>query len=503
MKALRLQAFLARAGVASGEALWGPLGSGYAGEPTLLGPPVNLAERLSKLAAPGEVLTEATTLRLAPGAEGALLGSREVKGMGQVPVYRLVRLALDLPPHRRPLLQTLEARLLTERRLVVHGPAGSGKSFLLEVFRERRARGLPFPTVRLQRMGPEMPLRATLYRAVTEAFGAPEALLRNLPGDLAEALAYSLGLAPRPPWEKRALDEAILAAWREALMGLKTPLLLLLQDLHYPDRTLERFLERMPENLLVLAESRRPLFPARLGLEGLEAPPRLKGVSFQVRSGEIVGIAGVEGNGQTELVEALTGLRPFRGKALLLGRPLPASARGVRDLGASHVPEDRLVRGLVLDFSVKENAVLGDQHRPPFRGFLGFLDDRAAEAHARTLVEAYDVRPRSTALSARRFSGGNQQKIVVGRELLRGPRLLVAAQPTRGVDVGAIEFIHKELVKARDQGLAVLLVSADLSEILALSDRILVMHGGRIVGELTPEEATEERLGLLMAGVTA
>ena len=111
--------------------------------------------------------------------------------------------------------------------------------------------------------------------------------------------------------------------------------------------------------------------------------------------------------------------------------------------------------------------------------------------------------PRSTALSARRFSGGNQQKIVVGRELLRGPRLLVAAQPTRGVDVGAIEFIHKELVKARDQGLAVLLVSADLSEILALSDRILVMHGGRIVGELTPEEATEERLGLLMAGVTA
>ena len=137
----------------------------------------------------------------------------------------------------------------------VHGPAGSGKSFLLEVFRERRARGLPFPTVRLQRMGPEMPLRATLYRAVTEAFGAPEALLRNLPGDLAEALAYSLGLAPRPPWEKRALDEAILAAWREALMGLKTPLLLLLQDLHYPDRTLERFLERMPENLLVLALS--------------------------------------------------------------------------------------------------------------------------------------------------------------------------------------------------------------------------------------------------------
>lgn len=225
-------------------------------------------------------------------------------------------------------------------------------------------------------------------------------------------------------------------------------------------------------------------------------------MSFQVRSGEIVGIAGVEGNGQTELVEALTGLRPFRGKALLLGRPLPASARGVRDLGASHVPEDRLVRGLVLDFSVKENAVLGDQHRPPSGAFglPGRPGGRGPRENPRGGLRCPPPlhRPLRPALLR-----GNQQKIVVGRELLRGPRLLVAAQPTRGVDVGAIEFIHKELVKARDQGLAVLLVSADLSEILALSDRILVMHGGRIVGELTPEEATEERLGLLMAGVTA
>lgn len=271
------------------------------------------------------------------------------------------------------------------------------------------------------------------------------------------------------------------------------------------ETSLEALARMMVGREVVLRVEKGPARPGEvvLEVEGLEAPPRLKGVSFQVRAGEIVGIAGVEGNGQTELVEALTGLRPFRGKALLLGRPLPPSAQGVRDLGVSHVPEDRLARGLVLDFSVKENAVLGDQHRPPFRGFLGFLEDEAAEEHARRLVEAYDVRPRSTALSARRFSGGNQQKIVVGREILRNPRLLVAAQPTRGVDVGAIEFIHKELVKARDQGLAVLLVSADLSEILALSDRILVMHGGRIVGELTPEEATEERLGLLMAGVTA
>jgi simple sugar transport system ATP-binding protein len=175
----------------------------------------------------------------------------------------------------------------------------------------------------------------------------------------------------------------------------------------------------------------------------------------------------------------------------------------VRELGISHVPEDRHARGLVLDFSVRENAILGDQHRPPFRGFLGFLDGDAMEAHAQALVEGFDVRPRSTELSARRFSGGNQQKIVVGRELLRKPRLLIAAQPTRGVDVGAIEFIHQRLVEARDQGMGVLLVSADLSEVLNLADRILVMYEGRIVGELSPEEATEERLGLLMAGIPA
>lgn len=273
-------------------------------------------------------------------------------------------------------------------------------------------------------------------------------------------------------------------------------------------RTRETSLEAMARMMVgrevVLRVEKAPARPGEvvLEVEGLEAPPRLKGVSFQVRAGEIVGIAGVEGNGQTELVEALAGLRPYRGAVRLLGHPLPPRARGVRDLGVSHIPEDRLSRGLVLDFSVKENAILGDQHRPPFRGFLGFLEDGAMEARAQALVEAFDVRPRSTALPARRFSGGNQQKIVVGRELLRGPRLLIAAQPTRGVDVGAIEFIHQRLVEARDRGLAVLLVSADLAEVLSLADRILVMQGGRIAGEVTPEEATEERLGLLMAGVT-
>ncbi|WP_038045944.1 ABC transporter ATP-binding protein [Thermus caliditerrae] len=269
--------------------------------------------------------------------------------------------------------------------------------------------------------------------------------------------------------------------------------------------SLEELARMMVGREVVLRVQKGPARPREvvLEVEGLEAAPRLKGVSFQVRAGEIVGIAGVEGNGQTELVEALAGLRPHRGVVRYLGRPLPPSARRVREVGVSHIPEDRLARGLVLDFSVRENAILGDQHQAPFRGFLSFLNGEAVEAHAAKLVESFDVRPRSTELSARRFSGGNQQKIVVGRELLRRPKLLIAAQPTRGVDVGAIEFIHQRLVEARDQGLAVLLVSADLSEVLSLADRILVMYEGRIMGELTPEEATEERLGLLMAGIPA
>ncbi|KGQ21989.2 ABC transporter ATP-binding protein [Thermus filiformis] len=271
-----------------------------------------------------------------------------------------------------------------------------------------------------------------------------------------------------------------------------------------PRTSLEELARMMVGREVVLRVEKGPARPGEvvLEVENLAAPPRLKGVSFRVRAGEIVGVAGVEGNGQTELVEALTGLRPHTGRVLYLGEPLPPTARKVRERGVSHIPEDRNQRGLVLDFTTRENAILGDHHRPPFRGFLDFLQPEAVEAHAQTLVERFDVRPRSTALAARRYSGGNAQKIVVGREILRRPRLLVAAQPTRGVDIGAIEAIHKELIRARDEGLAVLLVSADLSEVLSLSDRILVMYEGRIMGELTPEEATEERLGLLMAGIS-
>ncbi|GGI72511.1 ABC transporter ATP-binding protein [Deinococcus wulumuqiensis] len=225
----------------------------------------------------------------------------------------------------------------------------------------------------------------------------------------------------------------------------------------------------------------------------------VRGVSFQVRAGEIVGIAGVEGNGQSELVEAITGLLPYQGRITYLGR----EARGVREVeasGLSHVPEDRNERGLVLEMSTAENFILGEQDRAPFAGPLGLLNLDVIEQNARDLSEKYDVRPRSTTLPAGRYSGGNAQKIIVAREMRKGPKILVASQPTRGVDIGAIEFIHARIVEARDQGLAVLLVSADLGEVMNLADRILVMYEGQIAGEVSAAEATETGLGLLMTG---
>jgi len=231
----------------------------------------------------------------------------------------------------------------------------------------------------------------------------------------------------------------------------------------------------------------------------------LDGVSFAVRAGEILGVAGIEGNGQTELVEAITGLRAVdSGRVLLAGRDVSAlSGRARREAGLSHVPEDRNERGLVTSYSAAMNAVLGDHHRPPYAGPLGLLDKGAIDAHASRIVEAYDVRPRAIDVAAASYSGGNAQKLVVAREMERAPNVLVLAQPTRGVDIGAIEFIHRQIVRARDDGLAVLLVSADLNEVMSLADRIVVMYEGRIMGELTQAEASAERLGLMMAGSSA
>jgi simple sugar transport system ATP-binding protein len=222
-------------------------------------------------------------------------------------------------------------------------------------------------------------------------------------------------------------------------------------------------------------------------------------ISFSVAQGEILGIAGVEGNGQTELLEAVAGLREIRGGELRIDRRditrLSVRARG--DAGLSHIPEDRHARGLVLDYSVAENLILGQQHHFT-RGVR--LDQTRIAEHARHQIEAFDIRPPDPALPARALSGGNQQKIVIAREMGRAFQVLLAAQPTRGVDVGAIEFIHARLRAARDAGAAILLVSADLAEILALSDRIAVMYGGKFAAVLPRADATEEVLGSYMTG---
>jgi simple sugar transport system ATP-binding protein len=276
-----------------------------------------------------------------------------------------------------------------------------------------------------------------------------------------------------------------------------------------PDTSVEELARMMVGREVILSVSKGPAQPAEpvlqitnLSVPGKDKKHRLSGVSFQVYAGEIVAIAGVEGNGQTELVEAITGLRPYTGTIQYQGQTLRPSARTVREWGVSHIPEDRNARGLVLDFSTRENLILGDHYRSPNAGFLGFINADIMEENARRIVEQFDVRPRSTELAARRYSGGNAQKIIVGRELSRKPKVLIAAQPTRGVDIGAIEFIHENIVKARDAGMAVLLVSADLNEVRSLADRILVMYEGQIMGELEPSEASEERMGLLMAGIT-
>jgi ABC-type uncharacterized transport system ATPase subunit len=225
----------------------------------------------------------------------------------------------------------------------------------------------------------------------------------------------------------------------------------------------------------------------------------VNGVSFSVLPGEILGIAGVEGNGQTELLEALAGLRRARSGTIKVARndvtSRPVKERG--DLGLSHIPEDRHARGLVLDYSVAENLVLGQQHRFT-RGVR--LDRQEILANARRQIERFDIRPDDPGLAARALSGGNQQKVVIAREMGRDFQVLLAAQPTRGVDVGAIEFIHARLRDARQAGKAILLVSADLGEILALSNRVAVMYGGRLVTILSRADATEEVLGPYMTG---
>lgn len=229
----------------------------------------------------------------------------------------------------------------------------------------------------------------------------------------------------------------------------------------------------------------------------------VKNVSFQVREGEIVCIAGIDGNGQSELVYGLSGLSELKsGTIHMNGQNLTkASVRQRSVLGESHIPEDRHKHGLVLDYSLEDNMVLQTYFKPRFTNKLGFLKRKEIRSYAEKLIGEYDVRSsQGPVTQARTMSGGNQQKAIVAREIDKDPTFLIAVQPTRGVDVGAIELIHKQIVEERDKGKGVLLVSLELDEVMDVSDRILVMHEGEIVGEFKPEEVTVEELGLYMTG---
>ena len=245
-----------------------------------------------------------------------------------------------------------------------------------------------------------------------------------------------------------------------------------------------------------------------LGWRDAGGAPRLTDVSFTLAAGEILGVAGVSGNGQSELLDILAGIAPVQDGAVeivgveTIDRANPITPDRARRLGIAHVPEDRHRRGLVLPFEARENAVLG-YHDGPNAGEGAFLNPRTMQALADDLMGRFDVRPPNPKLAARGFSGGNQQKIVIAREIEAAPRILLIGQPTRGVDIGAIEFIHAQIMALKEQGCAILLVSVELDEILALSDRVMVMNAGRIVGTVPHAQADRERLGMMMAGVAA
>jgi simple sugar transport system ATP-binding protein len=274
--------------------------------------------------------------------------------------------------------------------------------------------------------------------------------------------------------------------------------------------TVEELAEAMVGRRVLMSVDKRKATPGEVVLEvknltwrDRKSTPRVNDVSLTVRKGEIVGIAGVSGNGQSELLDCITGItRPASGEIIFEGKSIghlgdPAYLRGE---GMAHVPEDRQHRGLITAFDASESAILG-WHRDEALG-KGYKLNRSTviERTAREM-QAFDVRPANPLLKSAKFSGGNQQKIILAREIERDPDLLIVGQPTRGVDIGAIEFIHKRLIELRDQGKAILLVSVELDEIRSLSDRIVVMFAGRIMGE-RGADASERELGLLMAGVT-
>jgi ABC-type uncharacterized transport system ATPase subunit len=277
------------------------------------------------------------------------------------------------------------------------------------------------------------------------------------------------------------------------------------------DTSAEKLAKMMVGRPVVFRVEKTPATPGSIVLEvdqlevvdsrGLLA---VNGISLDVREGEILGIAGVEGNGQTEFIEAISGLRKIKkGHVRVSGKDLTGkSPRRIRSAGVSHIPEDRHARGLVLNFTVEENLALGQQYYAPYAGgpLSSVLNLESIRETSEDLIDNYSIRVFSSKSLANTLSGGNQQKVVVARELGKKPVLVLAAQPTRGLDVGATEFIHKELIAMRDEGVAILLVSAELDEIQSLADRIAVIFEGRIMAVKTPSETTTEELGLLMAG---
>ncbi|NNF71013.1 MAG: ABC transporter ATP-binding protein [Rhodobacteraceae bacterium] len=276
----------------------------------------------------------------------------------------------------------------------------------------------------------------------------------------------------------------------------------------------EQLAELMVGRKVLLRVDKKPAAPGATVMEvenlritddkGVE---RLKGVSLNVRAGEILGIAGVAGNGQSELLEILGGYAKGTGSIRINGQELDltgahSDGQSRRARGIAHVPEDRQREGLIMDFMAWENVIFGYHHDPAYQKSPYLMDNAGIVAEAEGKMERFDVRPPNPRLTAKSFSGGNQQKIVLAREIERNPDLLLVGQPTRGVDIGAIEFIHQQIVALRDQGKAILLVSVELDEIMSLSDRIAVMFDGQIMGERDPAKTNQKELGLLMAGIT-
>jgi simple sugar transport system ATP-binding protein len=270
----------------------------------------------------------------------------------------------------------------------------------------------------------------------------------------------------------------------------------------------EELAEMMVGREVSLVVAKGPASPGKvvLEVEALRAEttrgqPVLRGVDLRLQAGEVLGVAGVQGNGQTELVEVLTGLRHASGgRVRIMGQDVTnASPRTITELGVAHIPEDRQRDGLVLPFPIYDNLMLCTYYNPPFAQGPALQFQRIYD-YAHRLVDEFDVRTPGIDLPAQNLSGGNQQKVIVAREFSRPIQLLVAAQPTRGLDVGSIEYIHRRLIEKRDEGVAILLVSVELDEIMAISDRIAVMYEGRIVGTMDADKVSREELGLLMAG---